>query len=43
MKLKIGVSTLCIIFLLSLQSKAQVMSIQTDEIHRPKIHFTPAL
>lgn len=42
MKLKIGVSTLCIIFLLSLQSKAQVMSIQTDEIHRSKIHFTPA-
>jgi fructan beta-fructosidase len=42
MKLKIGVTALCIIFLLNFQSKAQVMSIQTDEIHRSKIHFTPA-
>ncbi len=42
MKLKLGVSTLVIILLLNIQSKAQVMSIQTDEIHRSKIHFTPA-
>jgi hypothetical protein len=43
MKLKLEVSTLVIILLLNIQSKAQVMSIQTDEIRRPKIHFTPAL
>jgi fructan beta-fructosidase len=42
MKLKIGVSSLLIICLFKVQPKAQVMSIQTDEIHRPKIHFTPA-
>jgi hypothetical protein len=43
MKLKIGISTLVIVLLLNIQPKAQVMSVQTDEIHRPKIHFIPAL